>query len=85
VRQTSGVTREAEGENGGRAETARVVQDEIRPGQPGFLSEGFKRYLADKNDLPQSQPEAAAPQADHPPVDPGVETVLRLFNGTIVE
>jgi DNA polymerase-3 subunit gamma/tau len=71
-------------------EEPRTVKDEIKPGQPGFLTEGFKRYIAEKQEAPQLQPE---PERDtsgkdpsaSPSEDAGVETVLRLFNGTIVK
>jgi DNA polymerase-3 subunit gamma/tau len=80
------------GETRGRPETARVVKDEIRPGQPGFLTEGFKRYMADKRENPETAAAAgmtaAPPAPERQPataLDPGVEMVIRLFNGTIVE
>ncbi|AEF80851.1 DNA polymerase III subunit gamma/tau [Leadbettera azotonutricia] len=63
----------------------REIRDEIKPGQKGFLSEGFKAYKAAK------EREAAALSAMPavPPVQPhlsaDVQTVLKLFNGTIIK
>jgi DNA polymerase-3 subunit gamma/tau len=48
--------------------------------QASSLSEEFKRHMADRNSSPKaaSKPEAV-------PVDLGVQNVLSIFNGTIVE
>jgi DNA polymerase-3 subunit gamma/tau len=90
----TGAAERGGGENKNRPETVRVVKDEIRPGQPGFLTEGFKRYMADKKDPPETPAPVfgtvavAAPALERqsaPAVDPGVETVVRLFNGPVVE
>jgi DNA polymerase-3 subunit gamma/tau len=61
------------------AETKRGDWQE-RPA--GFLSEGFERYKAEKQASPP-KPEEAGPR-NPPEVNPGVQTVLKLFQGTIV-
>jgi DNA polymerase-3 subunit gamma/tau len=65
--------------------------DGIKPGQEGFLNEGFKRYRAAKESggadpEPAREPPAAEalPQTEDEN-ESGVKTVLRLFNGTIVK
>jgi DNA polymerase-3 subunit gamma/tau len=53
----------------------------------GFLTEGFKRYIASKNSVGS---DGADKRRDDPPfqnpkeLNPGVQTVLKLFRGTIV-
>ena len=56
----------------------------------GSLSEGFKRHLAGK--VNSTSRESAIPrggnnaEADLPPdLDPGVQRVLKIFKGTIIE
>jgi hypothetical protein len=73
-------------------EPARAAKDAIKPGQEGFLTEGFKRYMAAKESggtdpEPPAREWSAAealPQTEDENKS-GVETVLRLFNGTIVK
>jgi DNA polymerase-3 subunit gamma/tau len=60
----------------------------VKPaGEAGFLTEGFKRYIASKN---SGDFNGAAGRRDDSPsrnsqeLNPGVQTVLKLFQGTIV-
>jgi DNA polymerase-3 subunit gamma/tau len=66
----------------------REIKDEIKPGQSGFLTEGFKAYKAAKEreatGIPTAPAEPAAPPAQ-PQLSAEVQTVLKLFNGTIIK
>jgi DNA polymerase-3 subunit gamma/tau len=55
--------------------------------EPGFLTEGFKRYIESKksggfNDAGRHWDDP--PSRNSPDLNPGVQTVLKLFQGTIV-
>ncbi|MDR3247898.1 MAG: DNA polymerase III subunit gamma/tau [Treponema sp.] len=76
--------------NGPAQETSAETDPAAKPG-PGFLTEGFKRYIASKNKTeapppPSAPAEKAVPVEPPAPADqnPGVQTVLKLFQGTIV-
>jgi DNA polymerase-3 subunit gamma/tau len=114
--EAHGASKTQDSEIPGQAQSARVVKDEIRPGETGFLTEGFKLYMKAKENsrmnpqepptapvpepspvsepppVPELPPVTAAPVTAAPPLqqaepelDPGVRTVLRLFNGAIVK
>jgi DNA polymerase-3 subunit gamma/tau len=71
------------------AESPRVereIKDEIKPGQKGFLTEGFKAYKAAKEKEAAALAAAPAePPAAQPQLSADVQTVLKLFNGTIIK
>jgi DNA polymerase-3 subunit gamma/tau len=58
-----------------------------RESETGFLTEGFKRYIASKNsgDFNSVDKHRDEPPAQNPKeLNPGVQMVLKLFRGTIV-
>jgi hypothetical protein len=69
------------------AAPARAAVSEQQEGGAGFLTEGFKRYIASKN---KQEPNVPFERQNDPPprnpgaLNPGVRTVLKLFQGTIV-
>jgi DNA polymerase-3 subunit gamma/tau len=55
--------------------------------EPGFLTEGFKRYIESKKSggfNGADRPWDDSPPRNSPDLNPGVQTVLKLFQGTIV-
>ena len=55
-------------------------REEPKPGEAGFLTKGFERYRAEKE-----KTEKAQENAENTGTVDNVETVLKAFNGTIVE
>jgi len=51
---------------------------------PGSLTEGFRRHMADKNNNPRP-PGAGGDPGSAPDIDPGAQKVLSIIKGTVIE